>query len=56
MTTIKKKSYLPPIVETVCVVNNKKLLLASEVDVIFEDDYVDIVNQDAPNLELETID
>ena len=55
MTTIKKKSYLPPTVETVCIVN-KNLLLASEIDVVFEDDNVDIVNQDAPNLELETID
>ena len=56
MTTIKKKSYLPPTIEVVYIVNNRNLLIASEVDIEFEDDNVDIINQDAPNLDLGTFD
>ncbi len=50
MTTIKKKSYLPPIAEAVYIDNSLNLLSGSKIDVNFEDDNVDIVNQDAPDL------
>ena len=56
MTTIKKKSYLPPTVEVVYIDNSLNLLSGSKIDVEFEDDNVDIVNQDAPNLDLGTFD
>ena len=56
MTTIKKKSYLPPTVEVVYINNSLNLLSGSKIDVEFEDDNVDIVNQDAPNLDLGTFD
>ena len=56
MTTIKKKSYLPPTIEVVYIDNSLNLLSGSKIDVEFEDDNVDIVNQDAPNLDLGTFD
>ena len=56
MTTIKKKSYLPPTVEVVYIDNSLNLLSGSKIDVEFEDDNVDIVNQDAPSLDLGTFD
>ena len=56
MTTIKKKSYLPPTVEVVYINNSLNLLSGSKIDVEFEDDNVDIINQDAPNLDLGTFD
>jgi hypothetical protein len=56
MTTIKKKSYLPPTVEVVYIDNSLNLLSGSKIDVEFEDDNVDIINQDAPNLDLGTFD
>ena len=56
MTTIKKKSYLPPIAEAVYIDNSLNLLSGSKIDVNFEDDNVDIVNQDAPSLDLGTFD
>ena len=56
MTTIKKKSYLPPTVEVVYIDNSLNLLSGSKIDVEFEDDNVDIINQDAPSLDLGTFD
>jgi hypothetical protein len=56
MTTIKKKSYLPPTIEVVYIDNSLNLLSGSKIDVEFEDDNVDIINQDAPNLDLGTFD
>ena len=56
MTTIKKKSYLPPTIEVVYINNSLNLLSGSKIDVEFEDDNVDIINQDAPNLDLGTFD
>ena len=56
MTTIKKKSYQPPTVEVVYIDNSLNLLSGSKIDVEFEDDNVDIINQDAPNLDLGTFD
>ena len=52
MTTIKKKSYLPPTIEVVGIDNNQNLLSGSNLDIYFEDDNVDIINQDAPDLDL----
>jgi hypothetical protein len=56
MTTIKKKSYQPPTIEVVYIDNSLNLLSGSKIDVEFEDDNVDIINQDAPNLDLGTFD
>lgn len=56
MTTIKKKSYQPPTIEVVYIDNSLNLLSGSKIDVEFEDDNVDIVNQDAPSLDLGTFD
>ena len=56
MTTIKKKSYQPPTIEVVYINNSLNLLSGSKIDVEFEDDNVDIINQDAPNLDLGTFD
>ena len=52
MTTIKKKSYLPPTIEVVYINNSLNLLSGSKIDVEFVDDNVDIINQDAPGLDL----
>ena len=56
MTTIKKKSYQPPTIEVVYIDNSLNLLSGSKIDVEFEDDNVDIINQDAPSLDLGTFD
>ncbi len=56
MTTIKEKSYLPPTIEVVYINNSLNLLSGSKIDVEFEDDNVDIVNQDAPSLDIGTFD
>jgi hypothetical protein len=56
MTTIKKKSYQPPTIEVVYIDNSLNLLSGSKIEVEFEDDNVDIINQDAPNLDLGTFD
>ena len=56
MTTIKKKSYQPPTIEVVYIDNSLNLLSGSKIDVEFEDDNVDIVNQDAPSLDIGTFD
>lgn len=48
MTTIKKKSYQPPIAEVLCIDNVLPLLAGSTLDIDIEDDNVDITEQDAP--------
>ena len=48
MTTIKKKSYQPPIAEVLYFDNVLPLLAGSTLDIDIEDDNVDITEQDAP--------
>ena len=55
MTIINKKSYLPPTVEVVRIDNVQPLLQDSLLDVTIADDNVDIKDQDAPFMDLSTL-
>lgn len=52
MTTIKKKSYQPPTIEVVRIDNVQLLLGGSTLDIEIEDDNIDIKEQDAPIMDL----